>query len=752
MKKKRPAIEKAEPEYIKIVELKPTPPPRWVIAAGSQVGGLWGNFVREFRAAPIPTDIKKDTELRNAYYGALDEASEPDKLKAKAAFEMCLDYSVKYQFFDEYSRKCEVWLSKTYKNEYHVVDEFRASPTNIGSGLNDRPYPLEIGGKPYNEAPAPPPPPVTEKPRRTTKKPDKPKKGGGAARPPKAGGRQEGHHGRARCPRERSDRSQSTMKRHQVSGVACSVLFALVGACGGGRRSRPKAADKAEGSRARRSPSAEAAKGYNDALQAMVAHDKANDWNDATCNQIAKLFLDASGAQKSDMKRELPEALYNAGLAYQRCNKDAEAKEQFQAALAIDQKFHHARVQIALYDLKEKGDGAIEPVIAELQQAVRDAQFQNVEALVNLAMLQMKRRNANPDQDGANDYDRAKKNLQRALAIDDGYQPAFNQLALYYLEIAKEKAGRASTRRKTATFAKTKKADSQQLELAALVCSQAIRKNPNYAAIHNTAGLIQVELQDINGAVREFQTAAKLDPTFFEAQMNFAAVNLSFRGFKAAEDAYRAALKIRPNDYDAHLGLALAIRGQINDSNFDQRVAEAQAELEQCKKLAPDRAETLYNEAILTQEYKAKGGGKNAIPMLEQASAIYDNFVARAGGQPEFADAVKRSRDRSQDIRDTVKFIKEGQTAAAIEAARQEKEQNAPHRRRGRSTGGRRRRRRPPSPAPAPAPPSRLHLPSHEDFVLTGTSASGALSVGASGRFSALGNPRFHRSGAGFGR
>ena len=50
---------------------------------------------------------------------------------------------------------------------------------------------------------------------------------------------------------------------------------------------------------------------------------------------------------------------------------------------------------------------------------------------------------------------------------------------------------------------------------------------------------------------------------------------------------------MRPNDYDAHLGLALAIRGQIDDSNFDKRVARAQAELEQCKKLAPERAETL---------------------------------------------------------------------------------------------------------------------------------------------------------------
>jgi tetratricopeptide (TPR) repeat protein len=463
------------------------------------------------------------------------------------------------------------------------------------------------------------------------------------------------------------------------SGIACSMLMLLAAACGGGapEAKAPKGPPPGNKTDGPNPMSAEAQKGYNDALQSMVAHDKANDWTEASCGQVAKSFMDAASHQKSTMQKDMPEALYNAGLAYQRCNKDAEAKAQFAAALNLDSKFHHARVQIALYDLKEKGDGAMEPVILELQQAVADAQFQNVQALVNLAMLQMKRRSTHTDQDGANDFDRAKKNLQRALAIDDGYQPAFNQLALYYLEMAKLKAGR-STKSKTATFTKTKKADQAQLELAALVCSQAIRKNPNYAAIHNTAGLIQVELQVINSAVQEFQTAAKLDPLFFEAQMNYAAINLSFRGFKQAEDAYRNALKVKPNDYDAHLGLALAIRGQINDSNFDKYVADAQKELDECKRLAPDRAETLYNEAILTQEYKAKGGGANAVPMLEQAAGIFDAFVSKAGSAPEFAVAVKRSKDRAQDIRDTVKFIKEGQTQAAIDAAQQEKEGTAP--------------------------------------------------------------------------
>lgn len=157
MKKKRPAIEAAEKEYLKVVQLEPAPPPKWVIASGSRVGAMWGEFVREFRAAPIPADFKRDDELRNTYYAALDEASEPQKQRAKVAYETCLNYSVKYQFFDEYSRSCEEWLSRTYKNEYHQVDEFKAAPNMLSSGLSDRAYPLDLDGKPVNSNPPPEP-------------------------------------------------------------------------------------------------------------------------------------------------------------------------------------------------------------------------------------------------------------------------------------------------------------------------------------------------------------------------------------------------------------------------------------------------------------------------------------------------------------------------------------------------------------------------------------------------------------------
>lgn len=155
IKKKRPLIEEASGSYKEVIDLQPVPPPRWVISAGSRVGEMWGQFVKEFRAAPIPDFIKKDFELRTSYYGALDDASEPQKKQARGAYEVCLGYSVKYQYFDEFSRACEEWLAQNYKSEYHLIDEFRGAPDRVNSALREQGRPLRIGGEPMIDAPAP---------------------------------------------------------------------------------------------------------------------------------------------------------------------------------------------------------------------------------------------------------------------------------------------------------------------------------------------------------------------------------------------------------------------------------------------------------------------------------------------------------------------------------------------------------------------------------------------------------------------
>ena len=450
--------------------------------------------------------------------------------------------------------------------------------------------------------------------------------------------------------------------------AAGSLGVSLGLGCGGAKEEAksPEAAHTSRPVAATGPVEAGARERFGAALDAFNGHDKVNDWNDQTCADTAKLFVGAAAAQSSG---KFPEAQYDAGLAYQRCGSDKDAKARFQQALADDEKFHFARAQLALYQFK--ADANVDAAIAALETAVNDANFQNVPALVDLAMFQMER---DSDQVGANchaksagkdvdlpDFDCAKLNLQRALAIDDGYMPAFNQLALYYFGSAKKKAGNGKKFGRTiaTNAALGKRGDVQQLELAALVCSQAVRKNPGYAPIHNTSGLILNELGQVNTAVKEFQSAAQLDPHFFEALMNLAAINLSFRGFDKAEGAYRKALEMHQNDYDAHLGLALSLRGQIDDSNYDKQVAAVQAEIDACKKLDAARPDSYFNEGILTQEYKAKGAGakEKTIGVYNQAKQIFETFIEKASGKPEYEGAVKKARERMQDMDDMIKFM-----------------------------------------------------------------------------------------------
>jgi len=456
------------------------------------------------------------------------------------------------------------------------------------------------------------------------------------------------------------------MRLNVIALVGVMVGLSGCGAAGGagGKSTLPEGKRSGRKSTSGVDISKEAAQGYKQALAGFLKHDRAYDWSPATCKSSAEAFVAVSKQQQSDSGKPLPEALYNAGLSHMRCGQEEEAGAQFQAALKAGQGFHRARGQMALFEYKKSGD--INSAISSLEQIIRDAKFQNVEALVSVAALQMERGNEKEDADGANDLERAKKNIQRALAIDDSFMPAMNQLAIYYMEQAKRNAGEKPQGRRRGGLvvagATRARVNRQQLELAALVASQGVQKDANYAPLYNTAGLIQVELRDYNGAVKSFGRARTLDPNFFEAHMNYAAVSLSFRGFAEADKAYRDALRLEPKDYEAHLGLALALRGQINDTNYDTFLAEAQKHLAECKKLDGNRAEAYYNEAILTQEYEAKGGDSSkSVPALKQAVVKYREFITKAKGQAAYAEAVKRSGERAKDIEDTIKFIEEGE-------------------------------------------------------------------------------------------
>jgi len=303
------------------------------------------------------------------------------------------------------------------------------------------------------------------------------------------------------------------LRFNDPAAALLALALATIG-CGGGAIVAPSPRTSAPF--AQLTPAAKARLG--EALRATATHDSARDWSPTICAEVAAGFLEADAPG-------VPVPSYNAGLVHGRCADEGAAKALFEAALQRDPSFFPARAAPARA-AAASGPAGLDRAITDVEAAVVASRFTSEGALVLLGTLQMKRGRlaAAPDDEG--DLVRARRSLQRALAIDDGSLAALNQLALSYL---------------AASLRGAKKGDAQALELARLVCAQAAQKDPRYAAIHNTAGLVEVALGNLPRAVTAFGEARRLDPTSFEAQMNFAAVNLGFHGYTPAEEAYRAA-------------------------------------------------------------------------------------------------------------------------------------------------------------------------------------------------------------------
>jgi tetratricopeptide (TPR) repeat protein len=132
MRTKQPLIEEAERAYLAVLSIAPAPPPRWVIASGFQVGMLWAQYDSDLHALPIANEWKSNAlvpgttitfaELRRAYEDRVG-VNDSMKRRAKAAFQTCANYSVKFQHVDAYSEGCRRWLEKNYPKEFVGVDE-----------------------------------------------------------------------------------------------------------------------------------------------------------------------------------------------------------------------------------------------------------------------------------------------------------------------------------------------------------------------------------------------------------------------------------------------------------------------------------------------------------------------------------------------------------------------------------------------------------------------------------------------------
>lgn len=364
-------------------------------------------------------------------------------------------------------------------------------------------------------------------------------------------------------------------------------------ACGGGSAETAKPATGTGGKVIRtaggKSVSVEAHNNWVDGLKLFKKNEKAG-WKKGACDEVIGKFQIAIEAQ-----RGFAEAYYMIGLTHKRCGKEQEALQFYRKALGENSKLCKARVAIGIEDLK---NGSESQGISEFTSAINNDP-QCKEAYANLATVQRHK----------GDNREALNNLRRALAIDAEYLPAFNEMALLYLSEAEN--------------------NEKKLDLAEVVCSQAQKIQINYAPIYNTWGLIDLKRNKIIEASAKFQKAFQLDPKIYQAYMNFAQITLGFRGYEDAKNALEAALKLKPNSYEALNGLAIAYRGlQQND--------KALATYEKALKLDPNRAETYYNLGVLYQDFM------NGTPdQLKKAQGYYEQFMSRAGAEPQYASAVE---------------------------------------------------------------------------------------------------------------
>jgi tetratricopeptide (TPR) repeat protein len=394
---------------------------------------------------------------------------------------------------------------------------------------------------------------------------------------------------------------------------------------------------------------------FDRAFVAMNEHDSAQDWNDATCDAVAAAFVSAWRVDD-----RLREGLYNARVAHLRCGHLGEARKHFLASLETSPRLYRGQVRLTVLQAHHDRHDLAQAV-GELSAVALDSGFSDVSGLVQLAAVEVEHGSALSEDDARPLFASAARHLGRALTVDEQSAPALNQLALLHLARAKPAAHRQASspdeprcrkERAAARLVERPAATSRkELELAMGVCLQGMREHPTYGAIRNTAGLVEYELRNVAGAIRNFEAAADLDPTSLEARANLAAALLAARKFEAAERAYDAALLLSADDYEAHLGRALARRGQINAKNFTAQVESVESDLERCKALDPERPEAYYDDAVLNEKFKAPGAPREkTISALKRARLLFDTFLAKAGERPEYAAEVRLAKQRLRDI------------------------------------------------------------------------------------------------------
>jgi Flp pilus assembly protein TadD len=423
---------------------------------------------------------------------------------------------------------------------------------------------------------------------------------------------------------------------------------------------------------------------FDKAMQRYDSAKKSGGLSGSECDNVAAAFKRAA-----DDNPGLPEARFNQGAVLSECGREDEAARVWRGL-----KYGPAISNLGYIAWKNGEPGEAESLF---NKAIEADPLHTVEARNNLAqILRDKARHASTQEEKRQYIQGAVNNLRSVLALDSNNLQAFSTLAFIYydmnmLEMAKlvgnqaikkadeiatgkfeeEKAeeaaeGKAGKGKKEKKKKESGKEGDEEGKLAKEVDVREVgtgvtpQMKLNLAVVHNTLGLVELKRKNISPAITQFKQAVAMNPGFNEARLNLAALSLNNRDYKTAEENFRAVLESQPKNYEAAIGLGVALRG-------GKKIPEAEAQYNEAQKLDPSNPSSYFNLGLLYQEYM--DGQK---PTLQKAQGYYRQFLSKAN-QSTPSNLQKEAEKRIKDIDEIYVALEEAAKMQAEAEAMQRK-------------------------------------------------------------------------------
>jgi tetratricopeptide (TPR) repeat protein len=204
--------------------------------------------------------------------------------------------------------------------------------------------------------------------------------------------------------------------------------------------------------------------------------------------------------------------------------------------------------------------------------------------------------------DTRKDLEHARDMFKRAIEIDPTYVQAYAGLvdATVYLY-------------------KHFKRDPVLLKECEVLCRKALEINPDSAEAHTSRGVIHWLMEEHEDAAREFERSIELDPTLFDTRYHMAQWRLTGGWLEESIENFKAALKLKPEDYQSPLIMGGIYQGLGRMEDARQASRDGIAAARKHLRLNPDDARAWYLGAAALISL---GETEEGLEWVEKALAI----------------------------------------------------------------------------------------------------------------------------------